>query len=87
MKHKILVLSGKGGVGKSTVTSHLAYALAENPEKQVAILDVDICGPSQPVILGVQDEQVGTQSQLYACETLAEYFYSVSERKGVKNAL
>ncbi|CAJ0593328.1 unnamed protein product [Cylicocyclus nassatus] len=58
IKHKILILSGKGGVGKSTVTTCLARALASDPEKQVAILDVDICGPSQPRMLGVENEEV-----------------------------
>ena len=35
VKHKILVLSGKGGVGKSTFTSHLAYGLAADQDRQV----------------------------------------------------
>ena len=37
VKHKILVLSGKGGVGKSTFTAHLAHGLAADSEKQVGI--------------------------------------------------
>lgn len=56
VKHVILILSGKGGVGKSTVTAQLGRALAHNPDLQVGILDVDICGPSQPQMLGVLDE-------------------------------
>ena len=35
VKHKILVLSGKGGVGKSTFTAHLGHGLAHNEDKQV----------------------------------------------------
>ena len=35
VKHKILVLSGKGGVGKSTIAAHLAHGLAEDDTKQV----------------------------------------------------
>ena len=35
VKHKVLVLSGKGGVGKSTFTAHLAHGLAQNENKQV----------------------------------------------------
>ncbi|XP_002132093.2 cytosolic Fe-S cluster assembly factor NUBP1 homolog [Ciona intestinalis] len=58
VKHKVLVLSGKGGVGKSTVTSHLAYALSEDVDCHVGVLDIDICGPSIPQIMGLQDEQV-----------------------------
>ncbi|OWF47785.1 Cytosolic Fe-S cluster assembly factor nubp1-B [Mizuhopecten yessoensis] len=58
VKHKIVVLSGKGGVGKSTFTAHLAHGLATDHTKQVGVLDVDICGPSIPRILGVEGEQV-----------------------------
>eukprot|EP00112_Aurelia_sp_Birch-Aquarium-sp1_P010393 Seg222.12 transcript_id=Seg222.12/GoldUCD/mRNA.D3Y31 product="Cytosolic Fe-S cluster assembly factor NUBP1-like" protein_id=Seg222.12/GoldUCD/D3Y31 len=58
VKHKIVILSGKGGVGKSTFTAHLARAMAFDEETQVAVLDVDICGPSMPRILGVEHEQV-----------------------------
>jgi len=59
IKYKILVLSGKGGVGKSTFTSLLARVLAnENEQKNIGVLDVDICGPSLPLVFGVQDENV-----------------------------
>ncbi|XP_050543303.1 cytosolic Fe-S cluster assembly factor NUBP1 homolog isoform X2 [Daktulosphaira vitifoliae] len=59
VKHKILILSGKGGVGKSTFTSLLARVLAcENEQQNVGVLDVDICGPSLPIVFGVQDEKV-----------------------------
>mmetsp|Transcript_17262 Transcript_17262/g.43018 ORF Transcript_17262/g.43018 Transcript_17262/m.43018 type:complete len:268 (-) Transcript_17262:370-1173(-) len=57
VKHKILVLSGKGGVGKSTVTAQLATTMAMEGKK-VGVLDVDICGPSIPRVLGVEDAQV-----------------------------
>lgn len=52
VKHKIFVLSGKGGVGKSTVAVNLATALAE-AGKKVGLLDVDIHGPSIPTMLGL----------------------------------
>ncbi|XP_046416446.1 cytosolic Fe-S cluster assembly factor NUBP1 homolog [Neodiprion fabricii] len=59
VKHKILILSGKGGVGKSTITSLVSRALAaDDLERNVAVLDIDICGPSQPRVLGVLGEQV-----------------------------
>lgn len=59
VKNKLLVLSGKGGVGKSTVTSLLSRTMAHNfQEKNFGVLDIDICGPSQPRMFGVVDEQV-----------------------------
>ncbi|CAL1589005.1 unnamed protein product [Knipowitschia caucasica] len=58
VKHKILVLSGKGGVGKSTFSAHLAHALASDTSKEVGLLDVDICGPSLPRIMGLEGEQI-----------------------------
>ena len=53
IKHKIVVLSGKGGVGKSTVAVNIATAL-QMAGKRVGLLDVDIHGPSIPVMLGVE---------------------------------
>uniref|UniRef100_A0A0N4ZY09 Cytosolic Fe-S cluster assembly factor NUBP1 homolog n=1 Tax=Parastrongyloides trichosuri TaxID=131310 RepID=A0A0N4ZY09_PARTI len=58
VKHKILILSGKGGVGKSTMTSNLALALSQDSSINVAILDIDICGPSQARMMGVEGESV-----------------------------
>ncbi|KAI9723159.1 MAG: cytosolic Fe-S cluster assembly factor nbp35 [Chrysothrix sp. TS-e1954] len=59
VKHKILVLSGKGGVGKSTFSSLLARELAALDEDgQVGLMDTDICGPSIPAMLGVAEETV-----------------------------
>lgn len=52
IKHKILVMSGKGGVGKSTVAVNLAVGLAETGRK-VGLLDVDLHGPSVPRLLGL----------------------------------
>lgn len=63
VKHKILVLSGKGGVGKSTVTTQLARALATDEDIDVGVLDVDFCGPSVPKMMGVEQERMHT-SQL-----------------------
>ena len=53
---KLLVLSGKGGVGKSTVAANLAVALAR-AGKRVGLLDIDIHGPSIPKLLGVEHQQ------------------------------
>ena len=52
IRHKIMVLSGKGGVGKSTVAVNLAAALAM-AGKRVGLLDVDLHGPSVPKLLGI----------------------------------
>ena len=57
IKHNILVLSGKGGVGKSTVSAQLAFALARKGY-EVGLLDIDICGPSVPKMLGLSGESV-----------------------------
>ncbi|CAI2176183.1 15312_t:CDS:2 [Funneliformis geosporum] len=58
VKHKILILSGKGGVGKSTFTSQLGFALANDENIQVGIMDIDVCGPSIPKIMGLEGEQI-----------------------------
>jgi len=54
----LLVLSGKGGVGKSTVTGMLARALYQDGTNKVGVLDVDIHGPSQARVFGVKGESV-----------------------------
>ncbi|KAF8756588.1 Cytosolic Fe-S cluster assembly factor cfd1 [Rhizoctonia solani] len=59
VKHIILVLSGKGGVGKSSVSTQLALSLyASAPTARVGILDVDLTGPSIPRMLGVDGHPV-----------------------------
>jgi len=59
IKHKIAIISGKGGVGKSTVAANLAMAFATRGyEKRVGVLDADITGPCIPKILGVRDKKL-----------------------------
>lgn len=60
------VVSGKGGVGKSMVTSQLAVTLHRRGYK-VGVMDADITGPSIPQAFGVHDKAVGTQTALYPC--------------------
>jgi len=55
IKHRIVVLSGKGGVGKSTVATNIAVSLALN-DKQVGLLDIDFHGPSIPKLLGLENK-------------------------------
>mgnify|MGYP005840517037 CR=1 FL=1 len=57
IKHKIAVISGKGGVGKSTVTVNLAAAFALLGNR-VGVLDADIHGPSVPKLLGLTGQQL-----------------------------
>jgi ATP-binding protein involved in chromosome partitioning len=57
IRHKIIVMSGKGGVGKSTVAVNLATALMLSG-KQVGLLDIDIHGPSVPTLLGLENETI-----------------------------
>ena len=52
IQHKVFVLSGKGGVGKSTIAVNMAVSLAESGKK-VGLLDIDIHGPSVPIMLGL----------------------------------
>ena len=59
IKHKILVLSGKGGVGKSTVATNLAIALSQKTQA-VGLLDIDLHGPSIPNMLGIADKKPQT---------------------------
>ena len=56
--HKIAVLSGKGGVGKSTVTVNLAMAYAMQGFGTVGILDADITGPCIPKMLGLKGRKI-----------------------------
>ena len=59
IKHKIAIISGKGGVGKSTVTVNLAMAFATHGYvNNVGILDADITGPCIPKILGIKGQKL-----------------------------
>ena len=57
IKRRILILSGKGGVGKSTVAKNLAVSLVEM-DRRVGLLDVDVHGPSIPILLGLEDHHI-----------------------------
>ena len=57
IKHIVIVMSGKGGVGKSTVSANLATELS-NRGYMTGIMDVDITGPNIPKMFGVEDEKL-----------------------------
>ena len=60
------IVSGKGGVGNSMVTSQLAVALSRRGCK-VGIMDADVTGPSIPKAFGIRDKAVGTERGLFPC--------------------
>jgi Mrp family chromosome partitioning ATPase len=60
IKHKIAILSGKGGTGKTTVTVNIAQTLS-NKGYKVGVLDADITGPNIPLMFGAEFEQLTTE--------------------------
>jgi len=72
IKNKIVIISGKGGVGKSTVSTNIAYALVLNG-KRVGILDVDIHGPSIAKLTGIEGKELtfGTNQRPKPIEVLS----------------
>ncbi len=68
VKRVIAIVSGKGGVGKSTITSCLAAAMNQK-DRKVAVLDADITGPSIPTAFGVHEHAVGDGSNIFPAIT------------------
>lgn len=68
IKKVISIISGKGGVGKSMVTSSLAVALNKKGYK-VGILDADVTGPSIPKVFGIKEKSVGSQTGMFPSVT------------------
>ena len=62
VKHAIVVMSGKGGVGKTTVSVSLGYFLAKRGYR-VGILDADVHGPDVPLMLGVEGEKLSVNME------------------------
>ncbi len=70
IKYKIAVMSGKGGVGKSTISVNLAWSLAMN-DLGVGLLDADIHGPNIPKMLGVAGQRfTGSESEIEPVEVM-----------------
>ena len=62
------IVSGKGGVGKSMVTSQLAVTMKRRGYK-VGILDADVTGPSIPQAFGIHERATGTDAGMFPCES------------------
>jgi len=82
VKNIIMVLSGKGGVGKSSVSVQLALSLVQKGLK-VGILDIDLCGPSIPRMLGIQDKQIHQSSNGYLLLVLSFFFFLEKKKKKI----
>lgn len=77
VKNRLLVFSGKGGVGKSTVAANLAWALSERNLK-VGLMDVDIHGPSLAKMLGVENQKLELTDQKIIPMSITENLKLVS---------
>ncbi len=78
IKHRVAILSGKGGVGKSSVTANLAFFLAMQG-KRVGVMDVDFHGPSIPTIMGIQNRKIEvTENGKMLPVRVAENLHAVS---------
>ena len=77
IKHQVVVLSGKGGVGKSTVAANLALSLALEG-KRVGLLDIDIHGPSIPAIMGLTNTKVTGDGKVILPVKFNEYLKVIS---------
>ena len=77
VKHKIIVMSGKGGVGKSTVAANIASSLSTK-EYDVGLLDVDIHGPSIPKMLGIENERISSSDSGFAPVSVSPHLKIIS---------
>jgi len=82
----IAIGSGKGGVGKSTVSANLAVALARSGQK-VGLVDADVYGPSQPTLLGSTDKPTAEEEQLIPVEAHGVKFLSLGHLVSPGHAL
>lgn len=73
IKNKILVLSGKGGVGKSTFSTLLAFLLSSDPDLNIGLLDLDITGPSIPKMIGTMSDTSNAQLHMTSNGLIPNY--------------
>jgi Mrp family chromosome partitioning ATPase len=81
IKHRVMVMSGKGGVGKSSVATNLAAALSQDG-LHVGILDADIHGPNIPKMLGIESRQVEGSGNGMTPREPDQPLLSIREREG-----
>jgi ATP-binding protein involved in chromosome partitioning len=86
--HRTLIAigSGKGGVGKSTVSANLAIAMARTGKK-VGLIDADVYGPSQPTLLGAHQKPEGVNDKLLPVEAHGIRFLSLGQLVSPGHAL
>ena len=82
----IAIGSGKGGVGKSTVSANLAIALAKSGKK-VGLIDADVYGPSQPTLLGAHEKPAAQNEKLVPVEAHGIKFLSLGQLVSPGHAL
>ena len=82
----IAIGSGKGGVGKSTVSANLAIALARRGKK-IGLIDADVYGPSQPTLLGSHDKPTAENEKLIPVEAHGIRFLSLGQLVSPGHAL
>jgi ATP-binding protein involved in chromosome partitioning len=82
----IAIGSGKGGVGKSTVSANVAIALAR-AGKKVGLIDADVYGPSQPTLLGVHEKPSAENEKLIPVEAHGIRFLSLGQLVSPGHAL
>jgi len=86
--HRTLIAigSGKGGVGKSTISANLAVALARTGKK-VGLIDADVYGPSQPTLLGTHEKPTAENEKLIPVEAHGVRFLSLGQLVSPGHAL